>query len=113
VTWQADQIRTTSLYIPAFLLSTIIYLGFSYELLSAVGLGINPLLALAIGKLSISFQFTNLLLIDGISRFNTDWSGFTIHYGEYFLQGMTIALKAYIRSSLLTVSASLACRIHS
>lgn len=53
-TWQPDNIRTNSLYIPAALISTIAFLGGTYELLSLVGITLNPLLLLTIGALPIS-----------------------------------------------------------
>jgi len=55
VTWVPDNIKTGILYVPATLISTTIYLGVLYELLNGLlGVGLNPLITLAIGALPIS-----------------------------------------------------------
>ncbi len=79
VTWSPDSIRTASLYTPATLLISLVYVGLvskdckfdfnlcfrwkmwfnlfafqSYEILTAVGLNLNPLIALLVGVAPIS-----------------------------------------------------------
>lgn len=53
VTWRPDQVRTSSLYVPATLILTIGVLGVFYELLNAVGFAVNPLVLLAVGAVPI------------------------------------------------------------
>ena len=52
VTWVPDNVRTTSLYVPATLLITLLYLGIFSEL--PVLNQINPLILLGVGSLPIS-----------------------------------------------------------
>lgn len=54
VTWKPDVIRTTSLYVPATLVSTIVYLGVLYEIPFIRG-NFNPLLILLVGAAPIYF----------------------------------------------------------
>lgn len=49
VTWSPDKIRTTSLYVPATLISVLIFVGVLYELLAALDVTLNPILALIVG----------------------------------------------------------------
>lgn len=53
VTWEPDTIRTTSLYVPAAILTTLLYVGVTFEL-PFIG-DINPLILLAVGAPPISF----------------------------------------------------------
>lgn len=54
VNWAPDKTRTASLYLPATFVATIIYLGVIYEILAAVGVNLNPVLALLVGSVPIS-----------------------------------------------------------
>ena len=60
VTWAPDTVRTSSLYIPATLLITTAYIGGLYELLSTVGINLNPILALLVGAVPIRTMATAL-----------------------------------------------------
>lgn len=59
-TWRLDGWRTSSLYVPATLILTIAFLGVFYEVLSAVGVGVNPLILLAVGTVPIQKGATTL-----------------------------------------------------
>lgn len=50
VTWSPDTVRTASLYVPATLFTSVLYLGLSYEFLGLLNIGINPIIALIIGS---------------------------------------------------------------
>jgi hypothetical protein len=54
VTWSPDKLRTGSLYVPASLLSTLLYIGLSYEIPGLFDIHFNPLLLLAVGFAPIS-----------------------------------------------------------
>mmetsp|Transcript_489 Transcript_489/g.546 ORF Transcript_489/g.546 Transcript_489/m.546 type:complete len:347 (-) Transcript_489:446-1486(-) len=49
VTWSPDTLRTGSLYVPASLISTLLYIGLSYEIPGLFDIHFNPLLLLAVG----------------------------------------------------------------
>jgi hypothetical protein len=52
VTWAKDYIRTSSLYLPATFVATVLYLGISYEL-PFIRTLFNPLFLLALGAAPI------------------------------------------------------------
>jgi len=49
VTWEPDSLRTGSLYVPATGISVLIYTAVVYELLAALDVTLNPVLALLFG----------------------------------------------------------------
>lgn len=54
VTWEPDQIRTKSLYVPATLITTLLWLGTTYEITQGLGFAVNPLFLLIAGVVPLS-----------------------------------------------------------
>lgn len=55
VTWMEDKLLTTSLYTPATLISTLIFIGVTFEIANAVlGVAVNPVLLLLAAILPVS-----------------------------------------------------------
>lgn len=58
VTWQPDALRTASLYVPAQLALSLVYIGLVYEI---PFLDINPVLSLLIGEYTTLLYYMHIL----------------------------------------------------
>jgi len=53
VTWNEDSFRTNLLYLPAGAVLSVLWLGLGFEFFNLLGIGINPLLLIALGSAGI------------------------------------------------------------